>query len=142
MASLFKRKEDKGVPGTKYRISFDDENGIRRQRTAFEDKGESMRLLREIEIDVNRKKRGYVDPFEQHRDRPIMEHFEDFARFVASKGRGAKYLRELDREFAPSWRGSAPRNLPTSPPKSSRLFWQVGAPKGVSTLSRRIIISA
>jgi integrase len=61
-----------------YYIAYDDENGQRRTVKAHRDKEASEAMGRRLEQESARRREGLVDPFEQHRRTPIMQHVEGF----------------------------------------------------------------
>ncbi len=62
MASIFKRGRDKEKKRACWYISYSDENGKRRSRKGFTDKGLTEQLAAQIEKDVWMRRNGMVDP--------------------------------------------------------------------------------
>src|SRR5262249_49519380 len=51
----------------------------------------ARRMLAKLAGDAQLASAGIADPFAEHRSRPILEHLEDYGRFVAGKDNTAKY---------------------------------------------------
>lgn len=82
MGSIFRaRPSDK-----KWTISWVDQHGKRRQRAAYRDRRASMKLLAEVETDVEARRSGRFDQFEEHRRRSIAAHLADFQTMLVSRG--------------------------------------------------------
>src|SRR5262249_22084366 len=50
------------------------------------DKSVALRKLAELVGKGERKEANLVDPFEEHRARPLAEHLDDYARYLSAKG--------------------------------------------------------
>ena len=49
-------------------------------------------MLSEMKLRAKRIARGDIDPFEDHRERPLAEHVEDFRRFLESKANTVEHV--------------------------------------------------
>ncbi|MFO0880753.1 MAG: hypothetical protein U0840_25755 [Gemmataceae bacterium] len=91
MGSCFRPERDdlktgKRVKYRKYRITWTDEHGDRCSQMAFRDKQASEALLARIERDVERRKAGLRVVEESHRQKPVADLVEEFARELVSRG--------------------------------------------------------
>jgi integrase len=60
-----------------------------------ESKETSRRMLAKIAGDAQLAGVGIVDPFAEHRSRPLPEHLEDFRRYLAAKGNTGEYCQKI-----------------------------------------------
>lgn len=89
MVSLYRRKGD-----PRWTIAYrDPRTGRRVERVAYRDKRASQQLAAEIELRLERQEVGLVDPFLEHRKRPVAEHLDGFEAHLQSRGRTAKHVR-------------------------------------------------
>jgi integrase len=65
-----------------------------------ESKETARRMLNKIAGDAELESVGIVDPFADHRGRPLSEHLEDYSRFLDSKGDCSKHVRQTRRSIA------------------------------------------
>ena len=94
------RQVRKGTPGAKrvreksktYWGRVPDANGKSRGVPLCDDADAAESMLAAMKERAKRIKRGDVDPFEVHRDRPLAEHVEDFRSFLESKGGTAAHV--------------------------------------------------
>jgi hypothetical protein len=52
-------------------------------------------MLAKIAGDAQLAGVGIVDPFAEHRSRPLLEHLEDFRRYLAAKGNTGEYCQKI-----------------------------------------------
>jgi len=76
----------------KYRVCHRGETGKTQRLTAYTDKGASKQLMAELERALARGERGLIDPFEEHKRRPLAEHVSDYVADLTALGRDAKYV--------------------------------------------------
>jgi integrase len=65
-----------------------------------ESKETARRMLNKIAGDADLASVGIADPFADHRGRALLEHVEDYARFLDGKGDCAKHVRQTRRSIA------------------------------------------
>ena len=90
----------KGTPGAKrvreksktYWGRIPNANGKPRPVALCDDAEGAEAMLAEMKQRAKRAARGDVDPFEDHRKRPLSEHPEDFEAFLESKGNTASHV--------------------------------------------------
>jgi integrase len=88
MASIYKRN-----PKSKnWTIKYKDENGQWKMVTGYTDKEATRTKLREMEREIECRKRGLVDPFERPRQQALSEHVEAFRRHLGSEGNTGEYI--------------------------------------------------
>lgn len=112
MARLFKptivrytdsegRRCKKGDPGARkkrvksktWRGEFRDADGILGSVKLCTNKPASAQMLAELVRRAEREQAGLVDPFEQHRKRPLAEHLADFERHLKAKENSEKHVK-------------------------------------------------
>lgn len=100
MASIFKPTYIRKNPKTgkkvrrklkKWYIEYRDGQGVIRRVPGLQDKESTKLLARELERKAMLEAQGIEDKFEEHRNRLLLEHLDDFKQFLESKGRGRKY---------------------------------------------------
>jgi integrase len=92
MASIFKS------PGkSKYTILYFDENGKRRKRAGFTDKGETRRLANKLEEDARKRREGLIDDtaiaYRDHGRRSLAEHLDDWKKTLQSRCGTAQHVK-------------------------------------------------
>jgi len=60
----------------------------------YTDKEATKQLAARLEKKAARQQEGMVDPFEEHRRRPVTEHLADFRRYLEAKGNTTKHARQ------------------------------------------------
>jgi integrase len=85
MSSLRKR-------GKVWYYRYVDADGIKREVKGCSDKRATKELARAAEAEAARVRAGLVDPFANHRNRPINEHIEDYLGFLRAKGDTLKHV--------------------------------------------------
>ncbi len=88
------RQVPKGTPGARrvreksktFWGRVPDANGKGRGVALCDDEDAAEEMLAAMKQRAKRIKRGDIDPFEEHRERPLAEHVEDFRSFLESKG--------------------------------------------------------
>ena len=88
------RQVPKGTPGARrvreksktFWGRVPDANGKSRGVALCDDGEAAEAMLTEMKQRAKRIARGDIDPFEDHRERPVAEHVEDFRSFLESKG--------------------------------------------------------
>ena len=94
------RQVPKGTPGARrvreksktFWGRVPDANGKVRSVALCDDAEAAESMLSAMKERAKRIKRGDVDPFEEHRTRPLAEHVEDFRSFLESKGNTAAHV--------------------------------------------------
>jgi integrase len=71
---------------------YTDGVGRRHQVKLSTSKETARRMLAKLAGDAQLAGVGIVDPFAEHRQRPLTEHLEDFARYLAAKGDTADHV--------------------------------------------------
>ena len=90
----------KGTPGAKkvkqksdtWRGKFKGADGVFRTVTLCDDRDAAQEMFSEIAKRARRESRGDIDPFEDHRKRPLIEHLADFKTHLEAKGSGARHV--------------------------------------------------
>jgi integrase len=94
MASLYKKPVMVTDPDTGERVKtkskkwwgrFKNENGVERRVPLAADKTAAQAMLNDLVKQVERRKAGIVDAFDDQRKRPIREQLEDFKKHLRSK---------------------------------------------------------
>jgi len=97
MASIFKRKRDKGRRNAAYWIQYFDHEGRRRTKKGFTDKALSEQLAAKLENEALLRERGMIDAKEEalqeRQAAPIEEHLEAFERSLKGKDNTDKHVR-------------------------------------------------
>lgn len=92
MASVFKRKKDKGRHEKPWMISFTDEHGHRKTVTGCTDKAETKRVAEKLEADAFRRRYGVTtaaeDRYLTEGSRPLREHVEEYLKHCKHVGIG------------------------------------------------------
>ncbi len=87
MASIYKRKRDQGKKGACWYFDFTDQNGKRRTRKGFTDKGLTVQAASRAENDVMLRRRGLIDPqtetIAERKRRPLKEHLDAFEKSLS-----------------------------------------------------------
>jgi integrase len=71
---------------------YTDRNGERHQVKLSESKEIARRMLAKLSGDSQLSSVGLGDDFEEHRGRPLLEHLEDFRRYLLAKGNVERYV--------------------------------------------------
>ena len=90
----------KGTAGAKkvkeksdtWRGKFKGAVGVCRTVTLCDDRDAAQERFSEIAKRARRESRGDIDPFEDHRKRPLTEHLADFKAHLEAKGNGARHI--------------------------------------------------
>ena len=90
----------KGTPGAKkvkeksdtWRGKFKGADGVCRTVTLCDDRDAAQEMFAEIAKRARRESRGDIDPFEDHRKRPLTDHLVDFKAHLEAKGNGARHV--------------------------------------------------
>lgn len=94
MASLYKKPVSITDPKTGQRIKskskkwwgrYNDENGIERRVPLAVDKAAAQAMLSELVRKTERRAAGLIDRFDEHRQRPIDAHLEDFRKHLQAR---------------------------------------------------------
>jgi integrase len=87
MATVYKKKRDKGKKGACWYFDFTDENGKRCTRKGFTDKGLTVQAASKAENDVMLRRRGLMDPQAEQaaekKRKPLTEHLDSFERSLS-----------------------------------------------------------
>lgn len=82
----YKDRQGEWKTGAVYWVQFSVNGKLHRKSLRTKDKRVAqMRALQMVERE-ERKAVGLADPFEEHRDRPLKDHIDDFKAYLASKG--------------------------------------------------------
>jgi integrase len=81
--------------GKHWFFRYTDEHGDRKERRGHWDLATTKAIAAAVEADVSEIKAGYVDAKDlacaKHEARPILEHLEDFRRYLAGKGGSGRH---------------------------------------------------
>ena len=105
MPRVFKRSWKDKLTGKsrkskKYYGYCHDADGIRRRMVLCSDKAASEALLHELHTKAERQQAGLVDPFDEHRKRPLREHLAEFAQTLRDKGNTEDHCRTVENRAA------------------------------------------
>jgi len=101
MASLYKKPVVVRDPKTGQKMKgksrkwwgrFRDESGREKRVPLATDKVAAQAMLNELVKRVERRAAGLLDPFEEHRKRPLKQHLIDFVGYLKNKGNGRGYV--------------------------------------------------
>ncbi|MBL8826452.1 MAG: tyrosine-type recombinase/integrase, partial [Planctomycetaceae bacterium] len=96
MASVFKRKADRGKRNAVYWIQYFDHNGKRRTKKGFTDKQLSEQLASKLENDAHQQRTGLVDPQQfrlaEHRRVLMADHLTDYEAGLRRRDTTAKHV--------------------------------------------------
>ena len=79
---------------------YTDANGKTIRVPLSESKETARRMLNKIAGDAELGSVGLTDPHAEHRGRPLLEHLEEYARYLAGKGDSTKHVRQTRRSIA------------------------------------------
>lgn len=90
MASVFKRsyrdpKTSRKRKTRKYYGKYRDSHGIVQRVPLATNKTAAQRMLNELIEKAEKEQAGLVDPYEEHRKRPLHEHLEAYRRHLEGK---------------------------------------------------------
>lgn len=91
MASYYRRTKN-GKPYGKWRIKYKDEHGQWRTVAGYADKETTKTKARGIETDVERRRQGLVDPFEDSKKVSLADHLAAYERHLEAKGDCADHV--------------------------------------------------
>jgi len=84
MAAIYRRDQDRGKKRSCWYIGYTDHLGRRRTKKGFSDRGETERLAAKLELDVERRKTGLIDPeleaAKERRNALLSDHLAAFKR--------------------------------------------------------------
>lgn len=84
MAAIYRRDQDRGKKRSCWYIGYTDHLGRRRTKKGFSDRGETERLAAKLEMDVERRKTGLIDPeleaAKERRNALLSDHLAAFKR--------------------------------------------------------------
>ena len=94
MASIIRQtttKRDKNgqkirIKSKRWYIDYKDGSGVRRRVRGFRDKVASAQLAAKLEREAEFTRAGLVDKYQQHRERPLSKHLDDFRDYLHNKG--------------------------------------------------------
>lgn len=96
MASIYKRKRDKGRRHAPYWIQYFDHDGRRRTKKGFTDKGLTEQLAAKLENEALLRSRGMIDAkqeaLNERQASPIEEHLAAFERSLVGKANTEKHV--------------------------------------------------
>ena len=79
----------------KYTIRYIDANGVRQTVPGYRDLGATKALAAKLEKDSARGQEGLIDPFAEHRRRPLSEHVADFQAALEAKGNTPHHVAQV-----------------------------------------------
>ena len=98
MASIFKRKQDKGNPRAAYYIDYFDHKKKRRRKKGFPDKALTQRLAARLENDVMLRLRGLIDPMKEEatnrKNSAIEEYILEFEKSISRGDNTKKHVKQ------------------------------------------------
>jgi integrase len=98
VASVFKRKRDRGRKGASWYIAHTDENGKRRTVKGCTDKAATEGMARKLETEAQLRRRGVIDPktdgYASNEARPLCEHLNDWKAYLLGKGSSLRHANE------------------------------------------------
>lgn len=77
-------------------IEFTGPDGRRRRHKGYVDKAATLQLAAKLERAVARGEQDLVDPFREHRRRPLAGHVADYVSDLRTAGRSAKYVGNVE----------------------------------------------
>jgi integrase len=77
----------------KWYVKYCDADGIVQRVPGFTDKEATRQLAAELERKVAHRQAGLVDPYEDHRGRPLDDHLADYERHLAAKNDSPKHIK-------------------------------------------------
>jgi len=101
MASLYKKPIIIHDPRTGRKVKakskkwwgrFRDEDGVEKRVPLATYKNAAQAMLNELVKKVERKATGLLDPFDEHRKRPLRQHLADFVAYLKNKGSSADHV--------------------------------------------------
>ena len=95
MASIFKNsytKNGKRYYHKKWYIEYRDAAGVVRRVAGFVDKRATEQLAAKLERDAERQIAGLADPMAEHARKPLLQHADDWERFLNAKGNTKGYV--------------------------------------------------
>lgn len=103
MARVWKRKSDKGKPGSAWTLTYTDWKLVEgewraweRSRMGYADKAATLKLGHRLEEIARKRRDGLVDDREDRRAlegrRPLQEHIDDYEKALKAKGSNAKHI--------------------------------------------------
>ncbi len=78
----------------KYYGRYRDADDVLQKVPLATDKDAAETMLVELKRKAERQRQGMVDPFEDHRKRPLSEHLADFRRHLEAKGNSPKHVKQ------------------------------------------------
>ena len=108
MASILKRTYQAKTPDGRtvtrrcqhYTIEYTAPDGRRKRAKGYKDKGATLQLAAKLERAAARGEEGLVDPYREHRGRPIKEHVADYLADLRSSGCDDKYVYNTEKRLA------------------------------------------
>lgn len=82
-----------------YRVVWRDTNGKRHKLKAYSDKLASKAMLADLEKALARGEQGLVDPYKEHKARPLKDHVADYVSDLKAMGRDEKYCYNVERRL-------------------------------------------
>jgi integrase len=103
MASIFKQRyTEKDKNGKRIRkqtkcwyIDYKTADGTRKRVKGFKDKAATTQLAAKLEKEAEQAEIGIVDKYKEHRNKPLLEHLEDFKQSLLGKGDTEKQARQV-----------------------------------------------
>jgi len=97
MASVCKRKIDQNRRGSRWIVQwYDAEAGKWRSKLGYVDKGSSLALGERLEKESSQRAEGIITPAHEQSVRPIEEHLAEFIAHLRGKGRGERYVDQVE----------------------------------------------
>ena len=82
------------VLSKKWYGDYKDEHGVTRRVPLARDKAASQTMLNELVRQVERRQAGLYDPYEEHRNKPLSEHLDEYERSLRAKGNTEKHAKQ------------------------------------------------
>jgi integrase len=76
----------------KWYVELRDADGVIRKVPGYTDKAATEQLAARLERRVAHQAEGLLDPFEEHRKRPLVDHLEDFRRELLARDNAPRYV--------------------------------------------------
>jgi len=99
MASVYKRKRDRGRKGSYWYIDYRDENGKQRTTKGCVDKSATEAMANKLESDVALRKRGLIDPkaeaYRDHETRPTGVHLAEWHKNMLDSGKTSQHANQF-----------------------------------------------
>lgn len=135
--SVYKRKKDRRKKNAKWIVAWTTAGGKRKAKTAFTDYQASVELGRNLARKAAMQAVGQADPFEDHRERPIGEHLEEFIEGLRSANRSPRYVLQMENRIKRILKGLKIERLDELDPVAvDRFLTDLAAKNNLSGITR------